>query len=56
MSRMYHESLPESSIFLPYFDPDFLAPYEGRGKSVRIEEGSQFQVQVDLIPDEEKKQ
>ena len=39
-----------------YFDPDFLAPYEGRGKSVRIEEGSRFQVQVDLIPAEEKKQ
>ncbi len=33
-----------------YQNPDFLRPYEDRGQSVRVEEGSRLNVQLELIP------
>ncbi len=33
-----------------YLDPDFMQSYEDSGKSVRVEEGSNTSVQLDLIP------
>jgi len=33
-----------------YFDPEFLARYEDRGKPVHVEEGGQVSVKLDLIP------
>ncbi len=33
-----------------YFDPEFLARYEDRGKAVHVEEGGQVSVKLDLIP------
>ncbi len=33
-----------------YLDPDFLQSYEDSGKSVRVEEGSNLNVPLDLIP------
>lgn len=32
-----------------YLDPDFLRPYEERGKRVRIDEGSKLNVEVELV-------
>jgi hypothetical protein len=32
-----------------YLDPDFLQPYEDFGKAVRVEEGSNVTLQLDLI-------
>jgi hypothetical protein len=33
-----------------YFDPEFLARYEDRGKAVHVEEGGHLSVKLDLIP------
>lgn len=33
-----------------YFNPDFLRPYEGRGKSLRINEGDRTSLQLKAIP------
>jgi hypothetical protein len=33
-----------------YFDPEFLAQYEDRGKSVHVEEGGRINVKLDVIP------
>jgi hypothetical protein len=33
-----------------YFDPEFLAQYEDRGKAVHVEEGGRINVKLDVIP------
>ena len=33
-----------------YLDPDFIQPYEDSGKSVHVEEGSNLNLQLELIP------
>ena len=38
-----------------YVDPDFLRRYEGRGKTVRVDEGGKLKVDLELIPAEEKR-
>ena len=39
-----------------YLDPDFLQPYEDSGKPVKVEEGSNLSLQVDLIATSEATQ
>jgi hypothetical protein len=36
-----------------YLDPEFLGPYEDRGKAVHVEEGGRVSVQVDVVPSSE---
>ena len=38
-----------------YVDPDLLRRYEGRGKTVRVDEGGKLKVDLELIPAEEKR-
>jgi len=33
----------------PYFDPEFMRQYEGRGKAIDLKEGSRSVVQLDVI-------
>jgi hypothetical protein len=35
-----------------YLDPDFLSPFEDRGKAVSVKEGSALNLQIDVIPAE----
>jgi hypothetical protein len=39
-----------------YVDPDFLRRYEGRGKTVRVDEGGKLKIDLELIPAGEKRQ
>ena len=39
-----------------YVDPDFLRRYEGRGKTVHVDEGGKLKVDLELIPAEAKRQ
>jgi hypothetical protein len=39
-----------------YVDPDFLRRYEGRGKTLHVDEGGKLKVDLELIPAEEKRQ